>query len=184
MESNKITIEETIQLSRTLAQRAMNCQPDFVISIKNGGWFIGRIVAQELGLSHYSIKFKKWYSGVPHFCYTFVRFLRYGLPPPLNIICGYLVNQLLCFLHWKNKPKLVSGLNIATDLDAKILLVDDDIGVTGATMKAAVACLKQRGFKNIFTAVIIQYGEKFITDYSVIDNPSPPLIFPWPWRNY
>jgi len=184
MKDRKITIEETVRLSKELAQIAMSGRPDCVISIKRGGFFIGKVIAQELDLPHHSIKVKKWYSRVPRFCYSFVRFLRDNLPSPFNRICWYLVIQLVCLINRRVKPKLTGGFNGVIDLDARILLVDDDIGMTGVTMGSTFDYLRQRGFRNISTAVIIQYGKEFIADYSVINNPSLLIIFPWPWRNY
>ena len=175
----QITIEEAKKLSRDLAQRAKECHPDCIISIKNGGWLIGRVIAQELDLPHHSLKVKKWYSKASRFCYIVVRFLRNDLPSPLNRMCEYLVTQLIHFISRTAKPKVRGEFIGAIDLNAKILLVDDDIG-TGRTMTSALNFLQQEGHKNIFTAVVIQYGG-FTADYSILPSSSS-ISFPWPWR--
>lgn len=183
MKCGMLTIEETARLSKELAQKVKTCRPEYVISIARGGCFIGEVIARELNLPHRSIRFKKWYAKVPPFCYSFVRFLRNGLPSPLKKICGYLINQLLCFIGSRLKPKPIRELDITIDLNTRILLVDDDIGMTGATMTSALNYLRRKGFKNISTAIIIQYGKKIIADYSLINAPSSTILFPWPWRS-
>lgn len=182
MKSRMLTMKEITELSKELTQRVKTCQPEYVISIERGGCFIGEVIAQELNLPHHSIRIKRWYEKMPPFCYSFVRFLRNDLPSPFNKICGYLVNQLICFISSVAKPKLIGEFNSTIDLDARILLVDDDIGTTGITMTSSLNYLQQKGFKNISTAIIIQYGKKIIADYSVINNSSSRIIFPWPWR--
>ena len=182
MEVRKVTIKEIVQLSKELAQKVRDCQPECVISIERGGYFIGEIIAKELGLPHHSIKIKRWHSKIPPYGHSLVRFIRYDLPSPFNRICRYVVNHLIDLINNKTKLEVTQNSNDEIDLNARILLIDDDVGRTGRTMRSALDCLKQKGFKHITTAVIQNENkEAFIADYSVVPS-SPLLIFLWPWR--
>lgn len=75
-----------------------------------------------------------------------------------------------------------AGFNGEMGPEARILLVDDDVGSTGMTMKSVFNYLQAKGFKNIKTAVIRGNSQKFPVNYSVTPE-TPVLLFPWPWRN-
>lgn len=181
MEKKKIAFQEVDRLSRKLAEKAAFYQPDCVISIERGGCYIGEIIAGELNLPHYSVRMSKWYYKVPRWFLRLVRFIRSNAPWPFNNIFESLVNWVSCSLTRIIKPKPAESFNGFIGLKARILLVDDDIGVSGLTMQSTLDYLQQRGFENIKTAAI--RGDKsFNVDYSVAPT-TPILLFPWPWRN-
>ncbi len=182
MENRKVTIDEVVQLSKELARKAVPFQPDCVISIERGGCFIGKVVADELRLPHYSIRVKKWYYKIPKWCFILVRTIRTHLPWPFNKIFEHLINFLVRLLNYALKPKPMGNFNGNIRPKTRILLVDDDIGCSGLTMKSASDYLRQKGFENLKTAVIRGNEKRIVTDYSVVPT-KPTLLFPWPWRN-
>lgn len=180
MERRKIVFAEVAQLSKELAYKAIRCRPDCVISIERGGCLIGTIIANELNLPYYSVRVEKWYYKVPRWFQLLVRFVKSHAPWPFNKIFESLVNLVVRLLSQIIKPKIGRDFDDSIDLKARILLVDDD-GGSGLTMKAVLGFLQQRGFENIKTAVI-RGDEKFIVDYSAAPT-TPVLLFPWAWRN-
>lgn len=185
MGNRKATFEEVAWLSRELARKVMSWQPDCIISIEKGGSFTGKIIAQELNLPHYSIRVEKWYYKVPDWCRIFVRIIRTRSPWPFNKIFERLIGCLTYSISQVIKPRPMGDFNGIICPEARILLVDDEIGATGLTMKLVLDYLRQKGFQNLKTAVIHRDSsnkERLTVDYLAIPG-TPTFAFPWPWRN-
>ncbi len=173
----RIILENVDNLSKELAQMSLNYNPECVISIKNGGYNVGKVIADTLSLPHYSIRIESWCSDLGH--NNFVRYMCNSSPLPLSRISSYIA----AFIRDRAGPKLADELNGDIDLDARVLLVDDSI-TTGKTIRFALNYLKREGFENIKTAAIAYTNRgkgRFIPDYYVISD-SVPIVFPWGWE--
>lgn len=163
----RISLEEVDKLSKELAEKVREYNPECVISIRKGGYRAGEVVANSLEVPHYSIKVSRW-------CSDFVSnsFVQYmcNQAPLVNGLCRYmasLINRL-------SPTKLREDLDDNINLENRRILLVDDVEVSGKTIRIALKYLRSRGLRDIKTAVIRCEGSS--SDYWVT---SEKIDFPW-----
>lgn len=121
-----ISLGAAEQLSIDLAKRAKMFNPDCVVSIEKGGWFVGDRIAKYLDLPHLQVV-------VARFSDEELDKLYASIPQPIRFL-GLAIHQLRWHLResqlWQGveRPEQVAG--------KRILLVDDAVR-TGGTMRIA-----------------------------------------------
>jgi hypoxanthine phosphoribosyltransferase len=160
-----VTLEKLEFFCNDLSEQVKEFNPELVISIDNGGWYLGHKISRKLQIKHLSIKIKRK---------TNFEKLNNRLPVFLRLIF-ISVEAILFHLQ---KPSLISGLS-TTEIkeieNKRILLVDDAIH-SGKTMEVAVEYLNLFMIKELKILVLSDFINSNKPHYKIINGH---CLFPW-----
>ncbi len=148
-----------------LAAAAADFQPEAIVSIESGGWYVGHCLEQKLMVPHYSITIRRKMD---------LEALYARFPKELALI-PKLVHTVLFLVK---KPEMHGRLSERSEalLEGKRVLVVDDAAQSGRTLGIAVRYLQKISACAVRTAVVSSVFGKNRADYCCRTGLN---YFPW-----
>lgn len=146
-----------------IGRQVADYSPEFVVSIRCGGWYVGKVLSSLMGINHLSITVRRTDDSVNE-----------------QVSAGIAICRAFAELFWRPwvMPYVVARLSpsVGIRINGKRVLLVDDAVHSGDTMKVAVEYLASFNPECIMTAAVGNVHTRSIVDHWVLDGW---YCYPW-----